>query len=180
MKSIVAGLFAFTLLAPALQPVGGGPRQGSSLAYISVQKILSESNDAKAASKKLEDLRQAKSKDIAARQKALEATRLELLNAGGVFSTSKRARLKTQEGQQQTELQHASQQAQTDFQTLQRELQGDIRREFGMIVADIAKAKGIQLVLNSDTAVVWASTGTDLTAEVLERLNAAAQKRSTK
>ena len=75
MKSIVSGLFAFTLLAPTLQPVAGS-RQGSSLAYISVQRILSESNDAKAASKKLEDLRQAKGKDIAARQKALEATRL--------------------------------------------------------------------------------------------------------
>jgi Skp family chaperone for outer membrane proteins len=35
-------------------------------------------------------------------------------------------------------------------------------------------------VLNSDSAVVWASTGTDLTAEVLDRLNASAQKRATK
>ena len=97
-----------------------------------------------------------------------------------MFSTSKRAHLKTQEGQQQNELQHATQQAQTDFQTLQRELQADLRREFSAIVADLAKAKGIQLVLNSDSAVVWASTGTDLTAEVLDRLNASAQKRATK
>jgi Skp family chaperone for outer membrane proteins len=178
MKSMVAGVFALTLLAPVLQPLTRS-RPSASIAYISSQKILTESNDAKAAAKRLEELRQSKAQEIKAKQKALEATRLELVNAGGVFSASKRAQLKTREGEQQSELQRATQQAQIDFQSLQGQLQTELRRKFTPIVADAANRKGIQVVFNADTALIWTSAGTDLTAEVLERLNAASSEKAT-
>jgi Skp family chaperone for outer membrane proteins len=155
-------------------------RPASPIGYVSLQRILSESVDAKAAAKRLEELRQAGAHDISAKQKALEATRLERANAGGVFATSRRARLRTQEAQQQKEIEEATQHAQVEFLNVQRQLQADLLRELNLVVGDLAKRKAIQLVLNRDNAVVWASTGTDLTAEVLERLNAAAQKRTSK
>jgi Skp family chaperone for outer membrane proteins len=103
-----------------------------------------------------------------------------LANAGGILAGSRRVRLKAQESQQQKELQELSQQAQTDYVNAQRTLQADLRRELNAAVGEIAKRKAIRLVLNEDSAVVWASIGTDLTNEVLERLNAATQKRGAK
>jgi Skp family chaperone for outer membrane proteins len=156
------------------------------IAYLSVQKILNESTPAKAAAKQLEDLRQSKTQEIAAKQKALESTRLQLANAGGVFSGSTRTKLTAQEKAQETELQKLTQDSQNELQTLQRQLQTDLRRELLTIVAALAGPKGVPIVLNSDTAIVWAAPGTiDLTAEVLERLNAnaaaaAAQKPAAK
>jgi Skp family chaperone for outer membrane proteins len=179
MKPVAAGLFALSLLAPALQTVGG-QRPTSSVAYLSVQKILTDSTDAKVAKQRLTELGQAKAQELAVKQKALEATKLELANSGGLFSATKRNKLKAQEAQQQSELQRLAQQAQSDVQNLQRQLEADLRREFSTIVGEIAARRSIQLVLNLDNAVVWTSTGTDLTAEVLDRLNAATQKRTGK
>ena len=147
------------------------------IALISVQRIGNESTYAKEAAKRVEALRQAKAQEIGAKQKALEEIRLQVANAGGIFRASRRSELVVEEKRRETELQSATQQAQTDLQKLQREVETDIRRQVGEIVTDIAKRRGIQFVLNEDTAVVLAPTGIDLTSEVIERLNAApAQK----
>ena len=179
MRLVVLGLLLSVFLMPSA-PLRAQSRAtpASSVAYVSVQKILTESPQAKAAAKQLEDLRQAKTKDIAAKQKALEATRLQLVNAGGVFSASTRTKLKAQESQQQSELQKLTQDSQNELQNLQRQLQADLRREFGAIVTELAGPRAIQLVLNADAALVWAAPGTiDLPAQVLERLNAAAAQK---
>jgi Skp family chaperone for outer membrane proteins len=74
-----------------------------------------------------------------------------------------------------------TQDSQNEVQTLQRQLQADLRQEFTAIMTEIAGPRAIQIVLNSDAAIVWAAPGTiDLTTQVLDRLNAnaaaAAQK----
>jgi outer membrane protein len=181
MRAIAAWLIAFDLLAPATGLAQSRSTPASAIAYISVQRILTESTPGKAATKQLEDLGRAKTQEIAAKQKALEATRLQLANAGGIFSESTRTKLKAQESQQQSELQKLTQDSQNELQNLQRQLQADLRREFSGIVTEVAGARGIQIVLNGDNALVWAAPGTtDLTTQVLERLNTTAQKPAAK
>jgi len=165
---LVAGIFiafgerAVTQSRPALP-----------IALISLQKIGTEATQAKEATKRLEALRQTKAHEVTAKQKALAAVRLQVANAGGLFRASKRAELVAEQTRQEAELLRATQQAQTDVQELQRELQADLRRQVGDILTDIAKRRGIQFVLNEDAAVLMAPTGTDLTAEVIARMNAA-------
>jgi Skp family chaperone for outer membrane proteins len=181
MRAIAAWLFAFGLLAPATGLAQPRSTPASAIAYISVQRILTESTQAKAAAKQLEDLRQAKAQEIAAKQKALEETRLQLANAGGIFAASTRTKLRAQESQQQSELLKLTQDSQNELQNLQRQLQADLRREFSGIVTEVAGARAIQIVLNGDNALIWAAPGTvDLTGQVLERLNTTAQKPTAK
>ena len=40
------------------------------------------------------------------------------------------------------------------------------------IVGDLATRRGIQVVLNAETAIIWAPSDNELTSDVLERLNA--------
>jgi outer membrane protein len=177
MKITSIAIFLLILLTPFAQGVGAQSRTTLPIALISLQKIATESANAKEATKRLEALRQTKAQEVSAKQKALEDVRLQVANAGGIFRASKRAQLMAEEKRQEAELQRATQQAQVDFQNLQRELQVDLRRQVGDVVTDIAKRRGIQFVFNEDSAVVLAPTGVDLTAEVIERLNAApAQK----
>ena len=57
---------------------------------------------------------------------------------------------------------------------MQRQLQVDVKGKMDPIVAEIATQHGFDLVLNSDAAVVWSSKKSDITNEVLTKLNAAA------
>jgi len=65
-------------------------------------------------------------------------------------------------------------QAQSDYQATQARLNTEIRTQLAPILADIAKRSSVDVVLNSDT-IAWAAPGTDITNEVVQRLNAAPQ-----
>jgi outer membrane protein len=180
MKTTSVAVLLVMILAPLAARVGAQARTTLPIALISLQKIATESANAKEATKRLEALRQTKAQEVSAKQKALEDVRLQLANAGGIFRASKRAQLMAEEKRQEAELQRATQQAQADFQNLQRELQADLRRQVGALVTEIAKRRGIQFVLNEDSAVVLAPAGIDLTSEVIERLNAATAQKPAK
>jgi Skp family chaperone for outer membrane proteins len=153
------------------------PRPTFPIAYISVQKVLAEADDAKAATKELEAMRAAKAGDLNAKKKALDDTKLQLANAGGFFSSNRRAQLAELVKKQESELQQATQQAQTEFNDLQKKVQERLRAELNTVLTALAVQRGVPYVLNQDTAIVLAPTAANWTAEVLERLNAATAQR---
>lgn len=168
-------LVSLALLTLGIMPLAeqAAPRPATPIAYVSLQKILSESAEARNGAKQLESLRQERSQEVTARQKALEATRLELANAGGILRGARRAELQERVRQQESDLQRVSQQGQADLQNLQRRIQADLRGKINGIVADIMKRRAIVFVLNEDSAIIAAPAAADLTREVLDRLNAA-------
>ncbi len=172
----IAGAVCLTAAVPAgllAQTRGQFP-----IAYVSVARILNETDDAKEAAKALEALRQAKAKDLAAKKQALDDTRLQIANAGGYFSGSRREQLKVQEKRQEAELQQAGQQAQTEFADLTKKYQESLRGELNKVVTAIASQRGFLYVLNQDSAVLLAPAGADITKDVLDKLNAAAAERA--
>jgi outer membrane protein len=138
---------------------------------VSLQRISKEATAAKASAAKLESLRQEKAREVSAKQRAVEATHLQLVNAGGILQASKRAQLKAEEDRQRAELQHLTQQAQVDLNQMQRQLQAEMLEKIGGILGEMAKRRGIQIVLNQDAAVVWGPVAADLSTQVIERLN---------
>jgi Skp family chaperone for outer membrane proteins len=113
---------------------------------------------------------------LAAKQKALEATHQQLVQLGGVFRASKRAEVQALEDSQRAELKQATERAQAEYQTLQRQAQSELNKHLGVIVGSFARDRRLRLVLNADTSVIWAAPGTDITGEVLAKLNAEAEK----
>jgi Skp family chaperone for outer membrane proteins len=167
MKTLMS-LVAIAAMVPA---VAVERRPAPSIAYVSLQQISNQTAGAKTAAARLDKARQERTREIAAKQREIEATHLKLVNAGGIFQSSTRAQLRAQEDRQRAELQHLTQQAQTDLQTLQRDLQNGLRQRITAVLDDIAAKRGLQIVLNQDSAVVWAPAGADLTAQVIDRLN---------
>jgi Skp family chaperone for outer membrane proteins len=180
--------FVILLLSLALAPAAvlavqsrpAPPRPAAPIAFVSVQRILSEATAAKTASKRLEELRKAKAEEVASKKKALDETRLALANAGGLFGGSKRAELTATEQRQEADLKQATDDAQKAFVDLQRTLQSDIRNDLSRVLDQLGREQPIQLILNTDTAVVWSRTGSDITTEVLERLNATPEQTDQK
>jgi Skp family chaperone for outer membrane proteins len=162
----IALLPAMLSLAPAAQaPAARGIAQ---IAYVSGQRILADSPETKAEFAKLPAMQQQRATELRAKQQALETTRQQLAQAG---DGAARAQLQLQEQQQRTDFERASAQAQIDLQTLQRQLNTDLQVRVKAVVEDLVKGQNIQLVL-SDTAVIWATPSMDLTAAVVQRLNA--------
>jgi len=175
-KSIYAAV-ALTLVIPGTR-ASAQVRPTFPIAYISVQRILKDATDAKAGEKELETLRVSRAQDLNARKKAIEETKLQIANAGGIFSSSKRAQLVQQQARQEAELQQATQQAQTDFNQLQKKIQERLQSELNTVVTALAVQRGVVYVLNQDTSIVLAPTAANWTDEVLQRLNAAAAERA--
>jgi Skp family chaperone for outer membrane proteins len=176
--SVVAGL-AIALLSAS--PAAFAQARGTyPIAYISVQRILAEAEDAKTAAKELETLRAVREQELKAKKRELDDTKLQIANAGGMFSGSKRQQLTELAKRQESELQQATQKAQTDFQELQKKVQDRLRKELGTIISALAQQRGVAYVLNQDAAVVLAPSAANWTDEVLQRLNAAEKGPSEK
>ena len=178
VKTMTPVCLALGLVAAAAAPAAAQTQPRLPIAFISIQRIAVEAADARVAAGELDALRRAKAEELSARKKDLDATKLELANTGGFFSATKRAQLQEQVRVKEAELQQATQGAQTEFQERQRQLQETLRQEINAIVSVIAAQRGFQYVLNQDAAMVLAPKGADLTAEVLEQLNAASAKRA--
>jgi Skp family chaperone for outer membrane proteins len=175
MKPLYAVLVALLALSPvALFAVQSRPAAPptSPIAFVSVQKILTESAAARAANQQLDALRKAKQDEVNAKKKALDDTRLALANAGGLFSGSRRAELQKTGQRQEAELKQATEDAQKAFTDLQHRLQTEMRDDLLKVINDLARERPVQYILNADTSLVWARGATDLTGDVLERLNA--------
>ena len=157
---------ALFFLAPGGQTAPPAP---SRIALVSGQRILAESPETKGEVARLQLLQQQKATELRSKQQALEATRQQLAQAG---ADAARIPLQQQEQQQRTDLERATVQAQSDLQTLQRQLQTDLQTKVKAVVDDLVKGQDFQVVLNGDTAVIWAAPGVDLTSAVIERLNA--------
>jgi Skp family chaperone for outer membrane proteins len=166
MKPLHVALIA-SLLVPSAAVAGQSrpatARPAGGVVYVSVQKILTESDAAKNAAKEIEQARKSKTDEVNARKKALDDTRLALANAGGYFSGARRAELQKIEQRQEAELKQATEEAQKSLVELQRQVQTQLR----------TRDRSFDVVLNADTSLVWARNITDITNDVLERLNAA-------
>jgi Skp family chaperone for outer membrane proteins len=176
LKFIVPTIILATV--PAVGLSAAAPRPAGDIAYLSMQRIFNETTEARAGAAKLEAFRQAKAKELSDKQKALDATHQRLVQLGGVFQASKRTQVKAEEDRQRADLKESTDRAQGELQTLQRQLQDELRRNLVAVVEALAKERSLRLVLNADTAVIWTVPGMDLTADVLARLNARSPKQS--
>jgi len=142
---------------------------GPTVIIVSLQRIATQSNAGKRANQQLETLRQERARELQAKQKELEDVVRQL--AKDSLPQADRERLSQDESRRRAEFQQLTTQAQTEFQTVQARVNGEVRSQLTPILADIAKRAGVDAIFNSDT-IAWAAAGTDVTNEVVQRLNA--------
>jgi outer membrane protein len=171
---------AATTPAPPVQPPAASAAQaprpfpeGAKIAYIDLQFIASNSVEGKAATGKIQEFAKKKTAELEAKSKALESARSKLLQGGTVLSDQARNQLEKDIDKQSRELQFAQQDAQAEQQQLTQELQNDFQTRLNPIIDQVAKEKGLHLVLSiADSGAVWADVGLNISAEVMKRLDA--------
>lgn len=168
MKQWISILGVGLAISPWLIGQAGGAAPGP-VAYVSGQRIATESMAGKAAQTRLEAVRQQKTADLKSRQKAIEDTRQKLTAA---VPGSEREALQRVLQEQQIELARTSQQAQAELQNLQREIVAELQPQVRSVLDDLLKGTNVQVVLQRETAVVWATPDADLTSAVIARMDA--------
>jgi Skp family chaperone for outer membrane proteins len=141
------------------------------IAFVSVQRISTESVPGKAAVSRVQTLQQQRATDVRNKQGSIAALQQQLDRA---TTSEERAKLSAQVATERTELERMVAQAQADIQNLQREVNNEIRPKVVAVLNELLKGTKIEVVTNSDTTLVWAATGLDLTNAVIARLNATA------
>jgi Skp family chaperone for outer membrane proteins len=171
MKALLVAIPA-AVLGSALSLTLVGQAQNtktpSAVAYVSANRLLTESIHGRSEAARLQTLQQQKTTELRAKQQALDTTRQQLAQAADAAA---RSTLQEKEIQQRTDLERSSTQAQTDFQTLQREINTDLQRRLKTVLDELMKSQNYQMVLNSDTSVVWSAPELDLTTAVVGRMN---------
>ena len=158
--------------APATTPPKPFP-EGAKIAYVNVQAIASNSVEGKAATSKLDDLRKKKTAEIADKNKALAAAQTKLQQGGSVLNDAARGALEKDIEKMNREIQFAQQDANTELQELQNQLQADFQEKLNPILEQVASEKGLHMLIDiANSGAVWANSGLDLTAEVIRRFDA--------
>jgi Skp family chaperone for outer membrane proteins len=162
--ALCGSIFSMTLIGHA-QPA----RTPSAVAYVSASRVLSESTAGRTEGARIQNMQQQRTGELRAKQQALETTRQQLATTA---DSAARTALQQTELQQRTDLEKATSQFQLDLQALQRELNADLMRRVKTALDDLMKTQNYQLILNSDTSVMWSTTELDLTAAVVGKMNA--------
>lgn len=158
--------------APATTPPKPFP-EGARIAYVNVQAIASNSVEGKAATSKLDDLRKKKTAEIADKNKALAAAQTKLQQGGSVLNDAARGALEKDIEKMNREIQFAQQDANTELQELQNQLQADFQEKLNPVLEQVATEKGLHMLIDiANSGAVWANSGLDLTAEVIRRFDA--------
>ncbi len=149
--------------------------EGVRYAFVNIQRIAAESAEGKASSSRIEGLRAKKAGELNDKNKAVEANQTKLRSA--VMSEDARAQVQKDIDKMQVEIQRLTQDAQAELQELQNELQLDFQRKLGPVIEGVAKEKGLHMLFSqSDSGLVWADGGLDLTGEIIRRFDAAVAK----
>jgi outer membrane protein len=168
--------------APAAQPPAPAPGppkpfpEGAKIAYVNVQAIASNSAEGKVATSKLDELRKKKASELGEKNKQLQAQQTKLQQGGSVLNDAARAQLDKDIEKLNRDIQFFQQDANTELQELQNQLQAEFQEKLNPILEQVATEKGLHMVIDiANSGAVWANVGLDLTAEVIRRFDAASK-----
>lgn len=170
MKKIVS---AFVILGLVLGfTVSESKAAEQKIAIVTLQEALNNVNQGKSAKEKLQKDFKKKQAEIEKEKQDLQKQAESLQKQGSVLSADARQQ-KAQELQKQfMELQNKAANYERELKMAEAESANQIIEKLGEIVEEIAKKEGYTLVIeNSQRTVLFSSTATDITEEVIKVYN---------
>ena len=180
---LLAGVAAAT---PALAQVGPaspalfqapGPATGRAttsnlgIGIVSFDAVAQKSQIGQSAMKQLQALQTKRAAELQGMQTKLQTLRTQQQTQTAVLSDAAAATMERDISKLTRDLQFAQQEAEVEVQDLRDVLMRDLQRKVAAMVAQVAKEKGLLLVVQAETAV-YIDPAVDLSDEVARRLDA--------
>jgi outer membrane protein len=169
-----------SLLAVPLLTVLGGPMlvqaQLSRVAVVDFERAVVESAEGKKASEKFNATLQAKQADLEKRQKDIDDSTKKLQTGARTLSDAAKAEIQKDIDHKNTDLQRLNEDAQKELQALRDELLRPIAEKATALMNAFAAEQGYTMVVdisNPQTNVVFWNPKSDVTSELVKRIDAA-------
>ena len=158
--------------AASLCPVAASAQQLiARVGSLSPQRAFAESAEGKAGIARLQALEEKQSREIAAKNKALQSQQQALEQSSSVLSADARARQTREVERFRVDVQRFIEEAQAELVGTQREIESACLAKLRPAVEQVAKTKQLQIVVNLDTeSVIWADASLDITTDVVKQL----------
>lgn len=164
---------AIAFLGVALITVGllnvnaAGTATAAKIGYVDLQRTLHETKIGKKAKKKLEADKAKKQKELDKAQKELQEFAMELEKQRAVLKPNVLRQREAELQQRYIALQEQYLKLQQELAQMEAELVNDILEKAGPVIEAIGKRDGYTLLLEkTESAVLWAADGSDITDEV--------------
>ncbi len=169
MRTFITSFFMAAVCAVMLS--AAQPAFAASYGVVNIQRIMQESKAATSVRNQLQAKQKAFQADLDAKQKALVAEDQQLAAQRSKLSKEafeqKVKAFQTKAGNTQKEIQNKKAALDKAF----AEALTKIQEKVGAITAEVAKAKGMNMVIAA-SQVVWGDASLDVTGEVLKKLDA--------
>jgi Skp family chaperone for outer membrane proteins len=150
-------------------------QNGLKYAFVDLQEVAQSSGQGKAFNAKVQALQEQKVKELQDRNKALQANQEKLEKGATVLNEAARAGLQAEIEKQQRDIQRYTEDAQQEIQALGQQLQGAFEQVLRPIIDKVAKEKQVHFVFDAaQSGLVWADPSMNLTADVIQALDASA------
>ena len=170
-------IVALLISAPVLRA------QLSKVAVVDFERAVVECAEGKKSSDRFNATMQAKQTEIEKRQKELDEQQKKLQNGARTLSDLAKADLQRDIDRRTTELKRLNEDAQKDLQVMRNELLRPIAERATAILNGMAAEQGFTLVIdisNPENNVIWANPKSDITAELIKRIDAETAKEPAK
>lgn len=162
-----AALTAQTGSAASAAPASSTPM----IAVLNSQRLALESAPGKEAYARLKKLSDQKKEDLDKLEKDARDLVQKLNDQGQAMPEDKRDALAKQADDKQKQWKRMSEDAQRDLQEAERKEMAALESRIGPIVKDYFKEKRYAVVLDSRAGIIYADEATDVTDDVLKRIN---------
>ncbi len=157
-------------------PTGAVPQKPAApsniwIGIISFDAVAQKSQIGQSALKQLQALQTRKATELQGIQTKIQGLRTQQQSQTAVLSDAAMAAMERDINKLSRDLQFAQQEAEVEVQDLRDVLMQDLQRRVAAMVAQVAKEKGLLLVVQADSAVFVDPT-VDLSDEVAKRLDA--------
>jgi outer membrane protein len=174
LLSIIAAGAAAALAAQTGSAASAAASPSSATPMIAVlnsQRLALESAPGKEAYARLKKLSDQKKEELDKVEKDARDLVQKLNNQGQAMPEDKRDSLSKQADDKQKQWKRMSEDAQRDLQEAERKEMAALEGRIGPIVKDYFKEKKYAVVLDSRAGIIYADETTDVTDEVLKRIN---------
>ena len=161
-----------TAPAPARLPFPSGAQQ----AYIDLQRVANESSEGQAANQQVQALSEERIRAIETRSVELRGSQQKLQQNANVMSAEAQLQLQRDIDRLNIEVQRLTQDAEDAVAELQQTLQIEFQQKLVPAIDRVAASRGLQFIFSvGDGGLIWANPALDITTDVVEELNKAAQ-----
>ncbi|KJU85460.1 outer membrane chaperone Skp [Candidatus Magnetobacterium bavaricum] len=175
MKRVLTALVAVVMLVCFNGKVMAQSGGGQKLAFVDVQKVLSDSEPGKKAKASLETFVKSHQGKIDEKEKAIEKLKGEIENKGTALSEDAKKKKQDELQSMMRDLKRMASDAQEDIRKKESEITKDVFKDIKDIIGAVGKEEGYSAIMDNNV-LLYSGDGVDVTEKVIKKYNELGKK----